>query len=409
MSNQEKILEEQRQAFYLRNEGKTQKEIGEQLGLSLDQVRRRLKAAKKWEAFDPEIRERLQNKGYTDALGLHSGWLIDKDENGAGESLYFFVGPDGNRWNMEDVASDITEAIEAYAPVYPRTSTISSGDHLLVISPADIHMGKLSEAMETGDEYNKRIAQEKTREGVLAVLEAARTFGIEAITINTGNDALHVDNNRKTTTHGTPQDTDGSIFSMFDAMFWTWVWVIETAAEYAPVHVVFDPSNHPWVSDWMLNRAVMAFFKNHPKVTFDVQMSSIRHRKYQVYGSNLIGFTHGDGAKTKDLPHLMQHECREWWGKTKRGYWITKHIHHKDHKTFGLGPMEKEKDHIGVTVIKSNDVDHSQNVSVEVVRSPTAADGWHDRNGYVGALKAVEAFLFHIDKGQVARFTYPFY
>jgi hypothetical protein len=408
------IIQLQDQALQLSLEGKTYREIAEIQNRSVRTISRRIKAARKRERLDPEISRYLTDqKKMTDLGGLHSGWILNKDKDGSGESLYFYLGPDDESIAEADkIITEIVDEIKAYAPDYSSKQLSFppvTGDHLLVISPADIHMGKLAEAMETGDEYNKQIAQERTREGVQNLLRAASMFGLEVITINTGNDGLHVDNARKTTTRGTPQDTDGSIFSMFDALFWTWVWVIEEASNYAPVHVVFDPSNHPWVSDWMLNRAIMAFFSSHPNVTFDVQMSSIRHRKYQVYGSNLIGYTHGDGAKTKDLPALMQHECREWWGKTKRGYWLTKHIHHKDHKMFGLTPMEKEKDHIGVTVIRTNEGDYSQNVSVEVVRSPSNSDGWHDRNGYVGALKAVEAFLFHADRGQVARFTYPFY
>jgi hypothetical protein len=105
----------------------------------------------------------------------------------------------------------------------------------------------------------------------------------------------------------------------------------------------------------------------------------------------------------------MQHEAREWWGKTQRGYWIIKHRHHKDAHTVGLSGYEQEKDGMGITVIRSGDMQLDKNVSVEVVRSPSGTDGWHDRNAFVGAIKAVECFLFHATRGQVARFTYPFY
>jgi hypothetical protein len=352
------------------------------------------------------VQTRLRSRGFDDVRGLKDGWIIDKRDDGTGESLRFVLGDD-----VQDVSDAIDAACQAMAdrspvvvkPVYP------AGEHMLVISPADIHMGKLCEVFETGDAYDLEIAERRTKEGVAGLLEKAAIWGVDVITINTGNDSLHVDNNRATTTSGTPQSTTGSIFGMFDAMFRTWVWVIEQAATHAPVHVVFDPSNHPWVSDWMLNRAVMAWFNNDERVTFDVKMNDIRHRKYQVYGCNLIGYSHGDGGKDKDLPNTMQYECREWWGKTQRGYWIIKHKHHKDAKTVGLSGYQQEKDHAGVTVIKTGDMDLSKNVSVEIVRSPSGTDGWHDRNQYVGAIKAVEAFLFHSERGQVARFTHSFY
>lgn len=44
------------------------------------------------------------------------------------------------------------------------------------------------------------------------------------------------------------------------------------------------------------------------------------------------------------------------------------------------------------------------NCHIEYVRSPSAPDGWHDRNGYVGR-QAVEAFVHCPFDGQDARFT----
>lgn len=400
------IKQEQITAARLKAEGLSRAEIAEEMGLTKRQVKSRLAAYAKWEKLPENIQERLRARGFDDVRGLKDGWIIDRREDGTGESLRFVVGDDEQ--NVTDLIDEACERIADRSPVVAEPRYLG-GQNLLVISPADIHMGKLCEVFETGDPYDLEIAERRTKEGVKGLLEIGQKWGIEAITINTGNDSLHVDNNRGTTTSGTPQSTTGSIFGMFDAMFETWVWVIETAAEYAPVHVVFDPSNHPWVSDWMLNRALMAWFKNDARVTFDVKMSDIRHRKYQVYGCNLIGYSHGDGAKEKDLPNIMQYECREWWGRTQRGYWIIKHKHHKDAKTVGLSGYQQEKDHPGLTVIRTGDMDLSKNVSVEIVRSPSGTDGWHDRNAYVGAIKAVEAFVFNSERGQVARFTYPFY
>lgn len=308
----------------------------------------------------------------------------------------------------EEFLSDFLADIAKHSPKLTRPK-YDLGEHLLVIAAADVHTGKLATAYETGDSYNIKIAEDRTRAGVQGVLDMAEHFGIEEIIINTGNDGLHVDNSRGTTTAGTHQDTDQTIHCMFNSMFWTWVWVLEQAALMAPVRVVFDASNHPWLSDWMLNRNLEAHFRNDERIMFDHNMQSPRHRKYVVYGSSLIGFTHGDGAKDADLGQLMAYEAREHWGKVQRGYWITKHLHHKSRKTVGLSPAMHEKDLVGVTVIRAGVEDLSKNVAVEVVRSPSGNDGWHDRNGYVGAMKAVEAFMFHHRSGQVARFTRPFY
>lgn len=373
-----------------------------------DLCARARESQREWDNADPLVKSTAKKFGIKDITQVDRFWDVRVEEDGSRVSMLVVNKQTGEERSFEDVINAACERVADRSPAVVKPK-YDGGKHLLVVSAADIHMGKLCEAMETGDEYTLEVAERRTKEGVAGLLEMGKAFGLECITINTGDDSLHVDNSKKTTTSGTPQDTEGSIFTMFDAMFGTWVWVIEEAANYAPVHVVFDPSNHPWVSDWMLNRAVMAHFRNDERVTFDVKMNSIRHRKYQVYGSNLIGYTHGDGAKDKDLPNIMQYECREWWGKTKRGYWITKHKHHKDAKMVGLKPYQTEKDHAGVTVIRTGDTNFDQNVAVEIVRSPSGTDGWHDRNGFVGALKAVEAFLFHADRGKICNFIYPFY
>ena len=47
-------------------------------------------------------------------------------------------------------------------------------------------------------------------------------------------------------------------------------------------------------------------------------------------------------------------------------------------------------------------------VNVETLRSPSSADGWHHRNGYQYAPKAVEGYIHHPEHGQVARLTHIF-
>jgi len=68
----------------------------------------------------------------------------------------------------------------------------------------------------------------------------------------------------------------------------------------------------------------MSWFSKSKNVTFD---TTIKHRKYYKYGYNLIGTTHGDGAKEQDLVYLMAHESKDW-STTEYRYWYLHHIHH---------------------------------------------------------------------------------
>ena len=132
------------------------------------------------------------------------------------------------------------------------------------------------------------------------------------------------------------------------------------------------------------------------------------HRKYYRYEGNLIGLTHGDGAKEADLYALMMTEARSHVSDAQHRYWYLHHFHHKIRKAQGVRPHDREKDHIGLTVIKSGVTSQlGDNVQIEYVRSPSPPDSWHDRNGYVNR-QAVECFIHDPHDGQDARFTHWF-
>ena len=210
----------------------------------------------------------------------------------------------------EELRDDIIKAMDKHSPSYKKIKrTKSENGHLLVIDPADIHIGKLATSFETG------------------------------------------------------------------------VDILETLISVADVHFVYNPSNHDYMSGFMLSDSIQSWFRKCKNITFDC---SIAHRKGFMYGQNLIGTTHGDGAKLADLPLIMANEFSKEWAETKHRYVYTHHIHHKS-----------SKDYHGITV--------------ESLRSPSGTDSWHHRNGYgVGGVKAVEGFIHSKEHGQVARLTHIF-
>ena len=196
-----------------------------------------------------------------------------------------------------------------------------------------------------------------------------------------GNDILHIDVPSRKTTSGTPQDTDGMWYENFLTAKKLYVDILEILLDIADVHFVYNPSNHDYMSGFMLSDSIKSWFRKCDNITFDC---SIAHRKGYKYGKNLIGTTHGDGAKVADLPLIMANEFSKWWAETKHRYVYTHHIHHKS-----------SKDYHGITV--------------ESLRSPSGSDSWHHRNGYgVGGIKAVEGFIHSKEHGQIARLTHIF-
>jgi len=322
------------------------------------------------------IREEAKKAGI-DPTTVPSGW-IKSDE----ASLYFKNPHYKTREvrELERLSDELIDELKSYSPKYPEIKRKKCKEpHMLMIDPADVHIGKLCRAFETGDEYNSNIAVQRVRDGVKGILDKSIGWNIDQIKFVIGNYILHIDNPKRTKTSGTPQDTEGMWYENFIMAQRLYVEIIELLMTVADVHVVYNPSNHDYTNGFFLAQILETHFNKSKNVTFD---ASISHRKYYTYGKNLIGTTHGDGAKSQDLPLLMAHEAKDW-SEAKHRYIFIHHFHHK-----------VSKDYMGVCV--------------EALRSPSGTDSWHHRNGYQHAPKAIEGYLFHPNHGQTERFTHIF-
>ena len=280
----------------------------------------------------------------------------------------------------QQIFDELKDEMIAAAPEYPKLERKQPDHgHLLVIDPADIHIGKLATAFETGDAYDVKIVSERVHEGVQGILDKTSSFNIDQILFIGGNDILHTDNAKRTTTSGTSQDTDGMWYENYLTAKDVMIQVLEKLITVADVHFLFCPSNHDYTQGFFLADVIKTWFHKNENITFDC---SIAHRKYFLYGKNLIGATHGDGAKQTDLPLLMAEEAAEDWAKTKHLHIYTHHVHHKTSKDIGK-------------------------VNIESLRSASGTDSWHDRNGY-RSIKAIEGFLHDPEHGQIARISHIF-
>jgi hypothetical protein len=303
---------------------------------------------------------------------VHSGWVKNK------ESSLYFQNPAFKQGDTDKFAKDLVKSLTEHSPVYETIIREKNKDgHLLVVDPADIHIGKLCTKFETGTSYNQQKAVKRVLKGVDGLISKSNGFNIDKVLFIGGNDILHIDTPNRKTTSGTPQDTDGMWYENFLTAKKLYVDIIEKLLSVADVHFTFNPSNHDYMSGFMLAEVIKAHFNNCDNITFDCGIS---HRKYFRYSKNLIGTTHGDGAKQTDLGSLMSVEAKKDWADVDFRYFYTHHVHHKTAKDF-------------------------INVTVESLRSPSPADSWHHRNGYVNQ-PAVEAFIHSKNNGQVARLTH---
>ena len=377
------------------------------LGIHADTFRSRIKKAKERGLHLSDGARNSMNLSGLGGSEIKGGWI--GVFNDAGEKI------GNNRWSapasqeetdqfLNTIRGAIDDLKDMDVPEYEIREK-PDGECLLVIDLADVHIGKLCVASETSYIYSREIAVQRMVEGTRELIRKASGMGIGRILFVLGNDILHVDNARSSTTSGTQQDTHGTIHQMYKDAFAGYVGAIELARLTAPVDLVFCPSNHDWLMGWCLAREVGAWFRLAPDVTATEYNLSELHRKYYRFEGNLIGLTHGDGAKEADLYPLMMTEARAHISDCTHRYWYVHHLHHKIRKQAGVLSHKREKDHIGMTMMHNAARSmEGDNVQIEWVRSMSPPDGWHDRNGYVNR-QAVECFVHHPHDGQDGRFT----
>lgn len=288
--------------------------------------------------------------------------------------------------NFEDIIKEIESRLKKYSPKFKKIKRKKQKEpHLLIIDIADAHFGKLAVQSETDDKYNLKIAEERCLKGVEELVLKVESFNIDKILFVIGNDILHIDNKNRTTTSGTPQDTDGQWYQAVEAAERLYVTVLEKLVTVADVHVVFNRSNHDEMTGYLLAKIIQSYFRNSSNISFDISMQD---RKYFKYGKHMIGTTHGDGAKREKLPILMAQEQPKMWSETTHRFFYIHHIHH-----YSKAMTEHGKDYIGVTV--------------ESLRSPSGTDAWHKKKGYI-ASKGIECFLHSKETPSTGKFTHYF-
>lgn len=254
---------------------------------------------------------------------------------------------------------------------------------LLELAVPDLHAGKWAMAEETGGRYDLDTAEAAFRSAVTDALEKAKRFPIARALFLVGNDLLHVDNSENTTTRGTRQDVDGRWQLAFRRALTLMLWAIdELRALGVPVDVLTVPGNHAAVLEQAIGEALAARYILDDDVSVD---ASVRPRKPYVWGQVLLGFAHGHNEKHADLPLLMASEWPELWGATTVREVHVGHLHHRRATRSSFARLEELAESKGVTV--------------RILPSLSGTDSWHAKAGYVGAMKACEAYLWDRDRG----------
>jgi len=275
--------------------------------------------------------------------------------------------------------NEFRELVSTTKITIPRKKRLPKDSNLsVVISPTDLHYGKYGWEDEVGETYTMDEAKHRLMDRTQNLIDRLPAIP-ERIFVTAGSDWFHVDNEDGTTTQGTAQDRDGSPAKILMGGCRLAREHIDMLAGIAPVTVVFMRGNHDRHTSLALMMYLDAVYENTEQVTV---INSPKLRQYIQWGNNLLGFTHGDGAKSIDLPALMSTEAREQWAESRHHTWFHGHLHH-------IKTTEKH--------------------DCMIIQLPSLAghDRWHYRKGYVMARPGIYAHLLDKDLGVVGNIFAP--
>jgi hypothetical protein len=311
--------------------------------------------------------------------GVAPGYLIGKvtvQRNAGGE-----VERTWERQSPEDARREeaVRAAFAAMAEELPRLPASEEPPHTsdklaTLYTLTDSHVGMLSWARETGEDWDLKIAEAVLTGCFEKMVEASPPASVGFV--NQLGDFLHSDGLIPVTpTSGHVLDQDGRYTKLVESAVRILRRVIDLALrKHQRIVVLMAEGNHDLASSVWLRVMFKALYENEPRI--EVIDSPLPYYVYR-HGATMLAFHHGHLKKNDQLPILFAAQFPEVWGATKKRYCHTGHRHHVE-----------EREHSGITVIQH----------------PTLAarDAYAARGGWI-AERQVRAITYHSVYGEVGR------
>jgi biotin operon repressor len=306
----------------LLTKGLSQKAIAAQLGMAKSSINERV--------------QRLIKKGYSPKHDM-THLVPDGFKVKGVSSLYNKYGQLSAQWvksseDKERQLEILTEMCQGFIQDLPKVLPVTiynehliHEDKLAVYPLGDPHIGMLSWAEETGDNWDLKIAEEVFC-GIFDRVVKTAPRCKQALIVNLG-DFFHVDNTEGTTSRsGNHLDKDGRYAKMIQVGVKIIRQMIKTALEHHEIVTVMNViGNHDDTGSVFLSIALKHIYENEPRVIINDQPSPFHYYKF---GKVLIGAHHGHTCKMDKLPGVMAADKAKDWGDTQFRYWLTGHIHH---------------------------------------------------------------------------------
>ena len=283
---------------------------------------------------------------------------------------------------LEQVKAELLSAAPKYSAPVIRDPRRSVSGNLLMgeVALFDIHMAMLAWEPETGDNYDLGIARQRADQAYERHYRALEHHArdLDHILLPIGQDLFHTDGIIPQTTAGTPQDVDTRWAKSFLVARQMITDAVGMFLDLAPVKIVVVPGNHAEQKAWYLGEVLRAYYEGAKDVKVD---NRPRPRKYHGFGKNLIGFTHGDKEKHKQLAGIMAAEAPKHMLYDSHDGWREWHVGHLHRNRMYL--------------------DEETGVRVRWLPSLAGTDAWHNSKGYINNQIGSRSLLWDREHGLV--------
>ena len=280
--------------------------------------------------------------------------------------------------NGFDMLDAITRYVKTHVPAQPVIHRIPEAydqDALNAFVWGDPHIGLLSHARETGQNFDLKIACADLRRSADLLVARAPKAG-HAMFVEVG-DLWHAQDDSQRTPRGQNKlDVDGRKSKILDEGLATVTYMIDRLlASHDTVTVVLVPGNHD--PDMVIFTRVFlsAVYRNEPRIRI---LDNASPWIYHTFGQNLFQFNHGDKrVKPQELGEIMLTDRPHDAGACRHRVAMTGHVHHKNVAEFRWGRWES-------------------------FNSLCAQDFWHHAEGYRSE-RLVECITYHARFGERSR------
>lgn len=276
--------------------------------------------------------------------------------------------------SIKDSVEALIEGVRGLSPIIEKPAY--SNDDLLCVYPmGDPHFGLKAWQADAGDNFDLKIAEDLTCSAIDRLIASAPPAKT-AILLNLG-DMFHADNQRNVTASGHQLDVDNRWAKIQQVGLKAMIYCCHRLLS-KHEHVVFriNKGNHDSHSSYALALMLSCYFDKEPRITVDLSPAIMW---YYDFGNVLIGSTHGDTIKGRDILSIMASDVPKKWGNSTHRYCYIGHVHHHDAKEYQGG-------------------------IVEYFRTLAARDAWHQGQGY-RAGRDMRLIVLHKKHGEIERHT----